>query len=96
MIKNKRKKEKKIYIYIINKKGKNEKERCQWEVLKAKRGLKWEIGLGKKLNFWNVCSLIILYFEFPRKTMNNSIKNKERSTFGQLDHNLGTMGTSHS
>lgn len=34
--KGKRKKEKKIYIYIINKKGKNEKERCQWKVLKAK------------------------------------------------------------
>lgn len=50
------------------KKGKNEKERCQWKVLKAK-GAKWEIGLGKNLNFWNACSLIILYFEFPRKTM---------------------------
>ena len=33
------------------KKGKNEKERCQWKVLKAK-GAKWEIGLGKNLNFW--------------------------------------------
>ena len=50
------------------KKGKNEKERCQWKVLKAK-GAKWEIGLGKNLNFWNACSLIILYFESPRKTM---------------------------
>ena len=64
----KREKEKEKNIYIINKKGKNEKERCQWKVLKAK-GAKWEIGLGKNLNFWNACSLIILYFEFPRKTM---------------------------
>ena len=33
----KKKKKKKKKIYIINKKGKNEKERCQWKVLKAKR-----------------------------------------------------------